>query len=181
MKVTISIITLMIVISISAFGQPSDKKSDKNSKPKEQVAALTEEFAKALIKGDTATLERILAPEYGSILPGSFPESKKILIEYFKVNANTKRASMLREIDFTVPAGLVGSEPGAEKFNIRLYDNSAVVFLIAKVKWLGANDQILEQSYLATLVAIKKDGRWQFVIGNASEVPKGQISKPPPN
>ena len=166
MKSTIIIVTLIIVMSISSFGQKTDKKSDKDSKAKEQVAALIKEYADALVKGDTATLERILAPEYGDITPDGVPDTKNLLLEYFKVNGKN---NPLRAIDIM-----------SDILLIRIYDNTAVVYVNATVKWRGKNDQTEEQRYAATLTAVKQNGQWQFVMGQWTEF-KSQETKPRPS
>ena len=114
MKRIIIIVALICATSISVFSQKSDKKSDKTSKAKEQVTALVNEFATALVKGDVATLERILSDDYTSVV--TVPTTKKMLIESIKVNANNPDINKLTAIDFDNSAA-----------NIRLYDNVAVM------------------------------------------------------
>lgn len=168
MKRTIIIVALIIIASISAFGQMSDKKPDKTSKAKEQVTALATEFANALVKGDTATLERILSSDYVDVNPDGFPTPKKLYIDYFKVNANNANGYALKaiNIDFSLSS------------SIRIYGDTAIMVVLATPEWRGANNQTKNQLYTATLVAIKKNGQWQFVAAHYSEI-KFQETKPP--
>jgi Domain of unknown function (DUF4440) len=160
MQRTIIIVTLIIVASLSTFGQMSAKKPDKTSKAKEQVTALATEFANALVKGDTATLDRILSDDYADVTPGGFPTPKKLYIDYFKLNANTP---VLEAININLNLSY-----------IRIYDDTAIMVVPATAKWRGANNQTEEQTFTATLVAIKKKGRWQFMAAHYSELIKSQ-------
>ncbi len=154
MKKTIIITALIIAASISVFGQMSDKKSDKTSKAKEQVMALATELANALVKGDTAVLERILSDDYADVAPNGFPTTKKLLIDFFKLNANNPKLEAINLRDSYV----------------RIYGDTAIIVVPATAKWRRANNQTEEQNYTATLVAIKKNGNWQFVAAHYSEV-----------
>lgn len=158
MKRTIIIVALIIAASISVFGQ----KADKTGKAKEQVTALTTELANALVKGDTATLERILSDDYAAIGLNGLPETRKLLIDYFKLNANNASVPKLTAIDL------------GESY-VRIYGDTAVMVAPATAKWRGANNQTGEQIYTATLIAVRKNGNWQFVAAHYSEV-KSQIS-----
>jgi hypothetical protein len=162
MKRTIIIITFIIVASISAFGQTPDKKSDKTSKAKEQVTALAVELANALVKGDTAALERILSVDCGTIGPGGLPLNREMVIRYFKVNENNASVPKLVAIDLG-------------ESSIRIYGDTAVMEVASVVKWRTPDNETGKKTYMATLVAVRKNGNWQFVATHYSEF-ESQIS-----
>jgi hypothetical protein len=162
MKRTIIITVFIIVASISAFGQTSDKKLGKTSQAKEQVTALAAELANALVKGDTATLERILSDDYGGIGLGGLPESREMLIGYIKINANNASIPKLASIELG-------------ESSIRIYGDTAVMELASAVTWQTPNNQTEKSIYTATLAAVRKNGIWQFVSAHYSEI-KIQIS-----
>jgi len=162
MKRTIIITVFIIVASISAFGQTSDKKLGKTSQAKEQVTALAAELANALVKGDTATLERILSDDYGGIGLGGLPESREMLIGYIKINANNASIPKLASIELG-------------ESSIRIYGDTAVMEVASVVKWRTPDNETGKKTYMATLVAVRKNGNWQFVATHYSEF-ESQIS-----
>jgi hypothetical protein len=157
MKKMIVHVALIIVTSVSVFAQMPSQKSDKTDKIKAQVMALATEWANAKVKGDTATLERILSDDFSEIY--DLPASKKLLIDSFKLNANNPDIRKLTAIDFDTSLD-----------SIRLYDNVAVMIFPAKVKWSGGKKgQPGEGNFMHTLVAYKKKGQWQIVVIHYSE------------
>lgn len=60
MKKTIFLVAIVIAVSLSIFGQNLDTKSGKMSKTEQAVADLAKEFGDALVKRDTAAIERLL-------------------------------------------------------------------------------------------------------------------------
>jgi len=156
MKRTIIILAFIIVASISALGQTSDKKSDETSKAKEQVTALAVELANALVKGDTAALERIFSDDLEAVGLGGFPENREMLIGYLKVNANNASVPKLTAIELG-------------ETSIRIYGDTAVMQFAPVAEWRTPNNQTRKETYTATLVAVRKNGNWQFVAAHYSE------------
>lgn len=175
MKRTIILVALIIATSVPIIGQASGKKSDKNDKAKKEVVALATEYANALVKRDTATMERILSDDYGDISTTGLPTPKSLMIKFFK--------------------GLSADAPRLEAINlddtwtfVRVHDNAAVLVTKITLKWQGSKEELakkwgsimpMSDAYVVTLVAIRKNGSWQIVSTHESEALalKGTVTK----
>ena len=171
MKRIIITLALVIATSVTVFGQTSDKQSDTDERGK-AVVALANEYAKALVNRDVATMERILAPEYVSIAPEDIPYTKHLVLRLFKeLPANAPRLEAL-EVDPTV---------------VRVYDNTVVVLANIYLTWHGSKKEAAkakqkivprgDANYIVTLVAVKKDAQWQIVSTHVSKGVKVGITK----
>lgn len=150
---------MFIILTISVFGQTSGQKSDKETKTEKEVKELTNQFVDALKKKDTIALERLLSDEYVDI--GLFSEmftTKSLLMRIFK---ESPKASFET---FTVDV---------EKSSIHIYDNTAIMLVTAKGIWNVDKSENLD--YLGTLVAVKRNERWQFAATHFSKF-KLQVS-----
>lgn len=67
MKKTIFLVAIVIAASISIFGQTTITQSDKMSKTEQEVTNLVTEYGNALVKRDTAAIERLLADDFMNI------------------------------------------------------------------------------------------------------------------
>lgn len=157
MKKIIISVFIIVAVSVSVFGQSSDKKSDKTSKSKEEVTSLTNKAVDALVKKDVAVLERILAEDFLDISPSGLPSTKNLVIEYFKANAG--KPALLDGIDL-------------KYLTVNLYDNTAVVRTIVILNWKGS--QAEKDEYYVTMVAVKKKDIWQIVATQEGPVIKGK-------
>lgn len=163
MKRTIIIFTLIIASSISVFSQTSGKQRDKDEKAKKQVMALITEFSNALIKEDTAALDRIISNEAAVFVePSGLPITKEMVINIFKIDKGAK----LTAIDL------------AESY-VRIFGDTAVLVLPVTAKWHTTKDNQDGQGlYTATIVAVKKNGNWKIMVGHYSEF-QTRVSPPP--
>lgn len=142
MKRTITIAGLVFVCSISAFGQTAERTSDKGAKAKEQVMALANEYANAFVKGDGATMERIVSDDYGDI---GLAGSKFLLTRAFKEGG-------------VLPAVFrLGENP-----TFRYFGNAAVLITDATLKWPESDKLGWNSRYMITFVAAIENGRWRI-------------------
>jgi uncharacterized protein YdeI (BOF family) len=83
MQKTIFLVALIIATSLSIFGQMLDTKSGKMSKTEQAVADLVGEFGTAIIKRDTAAMERLLADDFMEItLNGNMTSKSQYVTNY---------------------------------------------------------------------------------------------------
>ncbi len=156
---------IITALSVTIFGQTSDKKSDENDQAKKEVIALAKEYANALVKRDSAALERILSDDYGDISTEGVLTTKAIMVrmpEEFMPNAPRLEAVNFDEL-FTY---------------VRVYDKTAVLVTKINLKWQGSKEKLakkwkstlpMSDAYVVTLVAVKKNGTWQIVSTHESE------------
>jgi hypothetical protein len=153
MKKIIIPLIFMMIAAIPKFGQPTGKKSDKDGKEKEQLIELANQFTNAVNKKDTSILENILSDDYGDVgLFSGLVTPKSLVIRAFK----EKIALESVNLDLKASSGA----------SIRFFDKTAVMIVPAEIIWSGAN----KTKYLATLVAVKQNGHWQFVSTHYSEI-----------
>jgi hypothetical protein len=160
MKRIIIFVTFIILATISALGQTSTTESAENSQEKGQVKKLAAEFANSITgKGDTVTLERILSADYADLGLFGPITPRGLLFRGYKEGG-------LQIVTF--------------KFNddpsLRIYDNTAVMVVGARLKWKNVNSEDL--AYLCTLIAVKRKELWQIVGTHCNEF-KSQIASPP--
>jgi hypothetical protein len=160
-KVTIVVAAFMMTI-LSGFtlGQTSDK----NAQAKNEVIALANEYARALVKQDSAAIERILAEDYGDVSTTGLLTTKSLMLRSFK------------ELPAEVP------RPESVKLEntvVRLYGNTAVMVTTINLKWQGSKEELakkweslmpMRDAYMVTLVAVRKDKTWQIVATQESEL-----------
>lgn len=163
-KLIISVVFISIA-SICIFGQSSDKKLDKNNQARKEVRALAAEFVNALLKKDTAVLERILSDDYTEISIGGLPVSKELLLRFYKETANKTKTNWLDAFDIDL----------TDDRSISIYDNTAIIVSAANISFSNP-----AKKKLCTIawVAIRQNGRWQLVLNQSAEV-ESQISPDP--
>jgi ketosteroid isomerase-like protein len=167
MQKTIFMAVIVIAASLSIFGQTTDTKSSKMSKTEQDLTALTTEYANALVKRDTAVIERSLADDFMDISPTGVMTSKSQLVDAFK-NPVSPTAGKLEAIE-------------ASDSKIRVYSDAAV--MTARVTWRGqtAKGEAYNVVRSVTLVAVKKNGRWQIVSTQESSIPPPKPATTPSN
>ena len=135
-----------------------DNKSKATDEP--AVLALVNAYHNALVKEDTAALERVLADEFFDPQFGS----KQLIINYFKLNAHSPKVTRFTAIDVIAPP------------RIRIYNDAATIWGVASVATReGGKDK--SQSYYVTLTAVRQQGIWQIVMSHQSEF-NAQVSNP---
>jgi hypothetical protein len=177
MKRTILVAMLMITaLSVCMLGQTPSQKSDKDEKTKNEVIALAKAFEVAVAKRDAAAMERILADDYKGISSSGFPVDKYFQLSVFKVPVTG--GPPLEAIDLD-----------EDSTSVRVYNETAVLITKVTLKWQGSREELAKKykmmpkrdDFMMTFVAVKKNGTWQIVSTQETElVLEGQESKPLP-
>src|SRR5262245_31945846 len=127
-----------IFLSISASAQSA--RSDRDLKAEREVRELVRLWDEAYVKGDTATLDRILADEFSFVAgPG-----KAEYLASFKTRNLMIESAVSTDID------------------VRVYGDTVILTGMDTIT--GKNkEQVLLTKWLYMDVWIKKNGRWQCV------------------
>jgi ketosteroid isomerase-like protein len=138
MKLAFTFLALLLTISTSATAQT--KKSDRDAKVEQELRSLVRSWDEAYVKGDTATLDRLLADEFAFV---GGPKKADYLAS-FKASQLVIQSALSSDIE------------------VQVYGDSAVLTgvdtIIAKNK-----DQTLLTKWLYLDVWLKRGGRWQCV------------------
>jgi ketosteroid isomerase-like protein len=127
--------------------------ADEKSKVEQAIQKLEHEWADALVKGDQATIDRIVSPNWTLADPEG--------------NLITKAAS-----DADLKSGKIKFElVHADELNVRVFADTAIAFglVTEKSKYDGRDTSV---QYRFTDVFIKKDRRWQAVSTQLTRVAK---------
>lgn len=150
-----SIISLLLLAAsmYSQNNRPTGEQSSKMAKTEQDILNLVSELANAIVKKDTAAMERLLADDYIDISSTGTVATKSQLVPVYKNPALVKLES-IETIDSKV----------------RVY--GAVAVMTARIVWRGqtADGQVVNRVYANTVVAVKKNGRWQIASTHASVV-----------
>lgn len=138
MKIVLAFLALILTISTSATGQ--GKKSERDAKVEQELRNLVHSWDEAYVKGDTATLDGLLAEEFAFV-----GGQKKT--EYL---ASFKSRNLLIE-------SAVSTE-----IEVQVYSDTAVLTGIDTITARN-KDQTLVTKWLYMDVWIKRGGRWQCV------------------
>ena len=157
---TLLIFVLLFVTTISAFAQMSEKKS--MTKTEEQVNALASELATVAIKRDSSALENILADDYAGMDFGMMFNKSQLIAMYKNQPTNAPKIESIEK----------------QESRIRVYGDTAVLTARAISKEQLPNGQTATMPNYFTMVAVKKNGRWQIVSTHLSRVmePMPQMS-----
>lgn len=160
MKRILVIAALIFSVSSLALGQPPDKKGDQGKEGEKVVAStgaeeairkLDGELADAAARNDTATIERIYADDFTFTSPFGNVSTKAQLIAAIK-SGELKYESLTQD-----------------DVNVRVYGDAAVVTGRANVKLQNRGEAINGQ-FRFTRTYVKKDGRWQLVVGQSTRI-----------
>lgn len=148
------ILLVTIGAASSALAQSEKKPTPYQTGVERQLIELERQLSDALVKEDTAVLDRL----WSNDLVFTFPNGK--------VSGKTER--------------LAGQKPSAQpsqstnlndQVKVYLYGNTAVVTVLST--WRGkAGTQEYSDRYQATHVWVKQQGRWQLVAAHVSQVKK---------
>lgn len=137
MKTTLSILALLLTFAVAA-GQEPKPKSD--GKVEQELRSLVRTWDDAYVKGDTATLDRLLASEF-EFVGGP---TKAQYLDSFKARSFIAESAVSTEIQ------------------VQVYGDAAVLTGLDTIK--GKNkDQTVVTKWLYMDVWIKRSGRWQCV------------------
>lgn len=138
---------LVLAVGLALFGcsrGPADEASDVEA----ALAALEREWVNAIVAGDTATIDRLLADDF----VGTTNDRR-----YVKADAITDVRTGTHEA-LTI-----------DDINIRVYGDAAVVE-IDQTEKSRHGDEDFSGSYLFTNVWVRQDGQWRAVASHGSRV-----------
>jgi ketosteroid isomerase-like protein len=133
------------------FGQSDTTSTGKNSKIESELIKLEDGFNEALIKGDTAYLERYDADELTDTDPAGSVTTKAQDIANIKSGA------------------LTITSVTNDDYKVQVYGNTAVVTYRATGKGQYKGQDISGQ-YRGTDTWVKRHGQWQLVASHASRI-----------
>ena len=139
MRTVLGCFVLLLISCVLVIAQTSKK--DRDAKVEQELRKLVKSWDEAFVKGDTATLDRLLAVEF-SFVGGP---KKADYLASFKSNTANK-------IESAVSTGI----------EVQVYDDAAVLTGLDTVSGLN-NGQRYFIKWLYLDVWIKRDGRWQCV------------------
>ena len=168
MQKTILLVALIIAISLSIFGQATFTQSGKMSKTEQAVTDLVTEYGNAIIKRDTATVERVLADDFMGVNTNGEMSSKSQVV-----------ANLAKPVSPTA-GKLEGFEASDSK--VRVYDDTAIVTARLTVRGQTEKGEAYKTLWATvTFVAAKIKGRWQIVSTQSSLIPPPKPATTPSN
>jgi ketosteroid isomerase-like protein len=145
MKHLFAIAVFLLAACALTFGDPA---SDER-----ELTQLIKDLNAALVKADTAFLERVLAEDFVHYRPKGDVENKAQYLE--------DRKSSRVHFDSLV----------ADDIKVRFYGDAAVVTYRSTAKGKDQHGTIDEQRRW-TRVFVRRDGRWQLVHSQGTTIPK---------
>jgi ketosteroid isomerase-like protein len=118
-----------------------------------ELTQLIKDFNAALVKADTAFIERVLADDFVHYRPKGDIENKAQYLEHRK-NGGVKFESLV-----------------ADDVKVRFYGDTAIVTYRSTAKGKDQHGTIDEQR-LWSRVFVRKDGRWQLVHSQGTTIQK---------
>ena len=115
------------------------------------ITDLERSWVAAIVTKDTATLERILAPEFNGTSPTGFAYTKEMAIADIKAGRYIVDRMDLDEI------------------SVNVYGDTAVAFTGQRERSKSGGEDI-SGHYFYTDVWVKKKGRWQVVASHGSRI-----------
>ena len=138
MKIVFAFLALILTISWSATAQT--RKSDRDARVEQELRNLVRAWDEAYVKGDTATLDRLLADEFTFV-------------------GGPRKADYLAS--FKSPTFVIQSAVSTD-IEVQIYGDTALLTGLDTI--IGKNkDQTLVTKWLYLDVWIKRSGRWQCV------------------
>ena len=125
---------------------------------RQEVAQLERDWAAAMSRADSAALGRMLAEEVQSVGPAGQVVTRRELLD-----AVGKRAADLKAAGGTVTEAV-------DTVTVRRFGDVAVATGQYTSTYTAAGKQESGRSTFAD-VAVRRDGRWQFVLMTSTEVP----------
>ncbi|HEV8589522.1 MAG TPA: nuclear transport factor 2 family protein [Pyrinomonadaceae bacterium] len=139
MKTILALFALAVTVVSLAAGQ--NNPSDRTSRIETELKKLVQAWDEAYVRGDTATLDRLLADEF-SFVGG--PKKADYLASFKSRPANSVQSAVSTDIQ------------------VQVYDDAAVLTGIDTITINNAG-QTLVTKWLYMDVWIKRSGRWQCV------------------
>ena len=145
-------VLLWFIASSQIAGQAQDKKSDRMSKPEQQVMALNHAWAEAITKGDAAALKRLFADDL--IVTSGSGEIRSKVTEI--KDASTPDPDFIWIHPFTT-----------EDVKVTIYGDAAVVTGLAKWTFRYKGPDVNQQRRYTHLY-VKRHHQWRIVAQQIS-------------
>lgn len=143
---TIAVIALSCLLIAQA-------KTQKNSNVADEIKKLEQQRNEAILKGDTATLDKLTSDDYTNTTAQGKVEKKAEIMDGFKSGKIKFESRELSDLD------------------VRVYGNTAVV--TGQVNQKATNNGVdTSGQSLFTRVYVKQNGRWVSVANQATAIPK---------
>lgn len=149
---TLILLILLFAATISGVAQMSDKKS--MTKTEEQVNWLAGELARIAVKRDASALENILADDYAGMDFGMMFDKPQLIAIYKNQPATALKIESVER----------------QESKVRVYGDTAVLTARAISKERLPSGETATMPNFFTMVAVKKNGRWQIVSTHVSRV-----------
>ena len=156
MKKTILLVALLLAATIFIFGQKTDQQMVKTDKDTQQVNALTKSYLDAVIKRDSAAIDRILADDYMEFSHFGDVYNKSQILDEYKSPVSAD-AGKLESFDVT-------------EQKVRIYDNTAVSTARITAHFTTKDGKPGTDATYYTVVAVKKNGQWQMVSAHGNRI-----------
>lgn len=125
-----------------------------------ELRALETARTEAIRAGDAATLEKIYADDFRGVTSGGQAVDKASILEVLK--------------------GASGGLPAEiEDLKVRIYGETAVVTGLIRLSALSQEGRVAGNSFRYTHIYARKDGRWQMIAGQSTNVPPAQTQAAP--
>lgn len=148
------IVLLTIVTAFPAFAQSVSKSASSKASVENQLIELERQLSDALVRQDTAALDRL----WSNDLVFTFPNGK----------TSNKAQRLAAQKPAAQPSQLVSTN---DQVKVSLYGNMAVVMVLTT--WKGKEGaQEFSDQYQATPVWVKQQKCWQLVAAHVSQVKK---------
>jgi ketosteroid isomerase-like protein len=135
---------VLSIVASAALAQSAGRPDIRDTKIDAELKALVRQWDAAMVKKDPAALERILADEF--TLSGM---TKSQLLAFVRSSENTTISAV------------------SEKFDIRVYGNTAVLLATDVSKRLRDGEEVTDRMHYMD-VWVKRDNRWQCVATELS-------------
>jgi len=145
------IVALLVAASSFVFSQPTRSGASQKGNDEQAVPQLLQEISTALLRADTAALDRIYADDYTLV-----NESGVLMTKAPRLAAIKSGELKFESVVF-------------DEVNVRLYGNTAVATYRVTSKGQFKGQAIGGQSR-ATSTYVKMKGRWQLVAAQVSRI-----------
>ena len=163
MKTLKSTLALVPLVLLVACGQSSQQAAASSTPPpaattgdnvEQTLTKMEQDWVDAILKRDTATVDRILADDFVSTLPNGRTETKAQDIENLKSGAFTSESMTINDV------------------KVRVFGDAAVVTLGQSEKSQQRGKDMSGRT-LWTDIFVKRNGKWQIVAEHGSCVAGG--------
>ena len=156
MKQILLTVLLTIMAAAPALAQSESKAASSKRSAESQLIELERQLSAALVREDTAVLDRLWSNDLVFTFPNGKVSNKAQRLASQKPSAQPSQSE---------------SKTTNDEVKVFLYGNTAVVTVLST--WSGKeNNQAYSSQFQATHVWVKDKGRWQLVAAHVSSVKK---------